>query len=134
MRIVSGSNIPFAAECFSAIGDVEVYDSKEITAKLVAEADILLVRIVTQVNSDLLAGSKVRFVGTATIGVDHIDIDYLRSRNIGFASAPGSNANSVAEYVVAAVLNVAQKLQLELEGKSIGVIGVGSIGGRVVEK
>ncbi len=134
MRIVSGSNIPFAAECFSTIGDVEVYDSKEITAKLVCDAEVLLVRSVTQVNSDLLAGSKVRFVGTASIGVDHIDIDYLRGRNIGFASAPGANANSVAEYVVAALLNVAQKLQLELEGKSIGVIGVGSIGGRVVEK
>ncbi|MHC4890720.1 MAG: 4-phosphoerythronate dehydrogenase, partial [Planctomycetota bacterium] len=104
MKIVADENIPFVAECFSSIGEVEVVSGREIMPSVVGDADILLVRSVTWVGADLLAGSKVRFVGTATIGFDHIDIEYLSRNNIGFASAPGSNANSAAEYVIAALL------------------------------
>ncbi|MHC4604196.1 MAG: 4-phosphoerythronate dehydrogenase, partial [Planctomycetota bacterium] len=127
-------NIPFVAECFSSIGEVEVVSGREIMPSVVGDADILLVRSVTWVGADLLAGSKVRFVGTATIGFDHIDIEYLSRNNIGFASAPGSNANSAAEYVIAALLNVGQKYNLDLQGKSIGVIGAGNVGDRVAKK
>lgn len=134
MKIIADKNIPFVAECFSSIGDVEVIPGREMTASLVREADVLLVRSVTRVGSELLAGSKVRFVATATIGVDHIDTEYLAKNNIGFASAPGSNANSAAEYVIAALLNVAQRKSYDLQGKSIGIIGVGNVGGRVAKK
>jgi len=134
VKIIADANIPFAAECFSSFGEVEVVPGREIRPGVVADADILLVRSVTRVDSDLLAASKVRFVGTATIGVEHIDVEYLSRRNIGFASAPGSNANSVAEYVIAGLLNVGQKYNLDLQGKSIGVIGVGNIGSRVAKK
>ncbi|MBN2271088.1 MAG: 4-phosphoerythronate dehydrogenase, partial [Sedimentisphaerales bacterium] len=106
----------------------------EITSDVVADADVLLVRSITPVNAGLLAGSRVKFVGTATIGFDHVDIDYLRRDNIGFASAPGSNANSAAEYVMAALLEIAQKYSIDLEGKSIGVVGVGNVGSRVAMK
>jgi len=82
----------------------------------------------------LLAGSKIHFVGTATIGFDHIDIDFLARHNIGFASAPGSNANSAAEYVIAGLLEIGQKYALDLEGRSIGIVGVGNVGGRVAKK
>jgi len=82
----------------------------------------------------LLAGSKVRFVATATIGFDHIDTEYLAKNDIGFASAPGSNANSAAEYVIAALLSAAQRKNLNLQDKSIGIIGVGNVGGRVAKK
>ena len=121
-------------ECFSSFGEVEVVPGREIRPGVVADADILLVRSITRVDSDLLAESKVRFVGTATIGVEHIDVEYLSRMNTGFASAPGSNANSVAEYVIAGLLNVGQKYNLDLQGKSIGVIGVGNIGSRVAKK
>jgi len=134
MKIIADENIPCVAECFSSIGEVEVIGGREITPGVVADADILLVRSVTRVGADLLSGSGVRFVGTATIGFDHIDIEYLSRNNIGFASAPGSNANSAAEYVIAALLNVGQKYNLDLQGKSIGVIGAGNVGSRVAKK
>jgi len=134
MKIVADANIPFVAECFCSIGEVEVVGGRAITPGVVKDADVLLVRSITPVNGDLLAGSKVRFVGTATIGFDHVDVDFLRRNNIGFASAPGSNANSAAEYVIAGLLEVGQKHGIELEGKSIGIIGVGNVGSRVEKK
>jgi len=134
MKIVADGNIPFVRECFSSIGEVEIVGGREITREVVADAEALLVRSITAVNEELLSGSKVRFVATATIGFDHVDVEYLRRRNIGFASAPGSNANSAAEYVVAGLLEVGQENNVELEGKSIGIIGVGNVGSRVAKK
>jgi len=134
VKIVADENIPHVAECFSSLGQVESLHGRRITPQVVKDADVLVVRSVTPVDSDLLVASRVRFVGTATIGFDHIDTDYLTSNGTGFASAPGSNANSVAEYVIAALLSVAEKKRLRLEGKSIGIIGVGNVGSRVEKK
>lgn len=134
MKIVADANIPFVKECFSSIGQVTVMGGRDMTPESVADADVLLVRSITQVNEPLLAGSSVRFVGTATIGFDHVDLDYLHAQHIGFTSAPGSNANSAAEYVIAALLDVGRRHKIRLEGKSIGVIGVGNVGGRVAQK
>ncbi|MDY0355338.1 MAG: hypothetical protein RBR19_05620, partial [Sedimentisphaerales bacterium] len=104
MKIVADGNIPFVRECFSSVGDVEVMGGREMTPEAVADADALLVRSITRVDERLLSGSAVKFVATATIGFDHVDLDYLDARHIGFASAPGSNATSAAEYVIAALL------------------------------
>ncbi len=134
MKIVADENIPYVAECFSLIGDVTTISGREITPSVARDAEILLVRTITKVNSDLLAESNVRFVATATIGFDHIDTEYLSRNNIGFASAPGSNANSAAEYVIAALLEIGQEYNINIEGKSIGIIGVGNVGGRVAKK
>jgi len=134
MKIVADASIPFVAECFSSIGKVETIPGREITAGVVTDADALVVRTATPIVADLLAESSVRFVGTVTIGFDHIDVDFLWGHNIGFASAPGSNANSVAEYVVAALLEVGQKRSRNLQGKSVGIIGVGNVGSRVARK
>jgi erythronate-4-phosphate dehydrogenase len=134
LKIAADENIPFVKECFSSLGEVELYSGREISSKAAGEADVLLVRSVTKVGKDLLEGSAVKFVGTATIGTEHVDCNYLKSRGIGFASAPGSNANSVAEYVAAALLAVARKYKMELAGKSIGIAGVGNVGGRVEAK
>ncbi|MHC4425436.1 MAG: 4-phosphoerythronate dehydrogenase [Planctomycetota bacterium] len=134
MKIIADANIPFVAECFSSIGEVEVIGGREITQGIVADADVLLVRSITPVGADLLADSKVRFVATATIGFDHIDVDFLQRNNIGFASAPGSNANSAAEYVIAGLLEIGRRHDLDLKDKSIGVIGVGNVGSRVAKK
>jgi len=134
MKIVADENIPFVKECFASIGDVQTLSGRKITPDGIADADILLVRSITPVNEKLLANSKVKFVATATIGFEHIDVDYLKNRGIGFASAPGSNANSVADYIVAALLSVAQKHKITLEGKLIGVVGVGNVGSKVAKK
>lgn len=134
MKIVADANIPFVRECFSSVGEVEVMGGRDITPQALADADALLVRSITPVNGELLSGSAVRFVGTATIGFDHVDRPYLERHGIGFASAPGSNANSAAEYVIAALLEIGRRRSIRLEGSSIGVIGVGNVGGRIATK
>jgi erythronate-4-phosphate dehydrogenase len=132
MKIVADPNIPFVREAFSALGEIQLVAGRQINASVVRAADALLVRSVTPVNASLLDNSKVKFVATATIGTDHIDPACLREHGIGFASAQGSNANSVAEYVVAAMLEVAHRNRFRLSGKTLGVVGVGHVGSRVV--
>jgi erythronate-4-phosphate dehydrogenase len=134
VKIIADENIPFVKECFSSAGDVTTVHGRKISKDILIDADALLVRSITKVNKDLLEGTKVKFVATATIGFEHIDIDYLKSKNIGFASAPGSNANSVAEYVTSALLNLAEKYHFDVATKSIGIVGVGNVGSRVEKK
>jgi len=132
MKIVADPNIPFVAEAFGRLGEVRLVHGREISADTMRDADMLLVRSVTPVNRALLENSRVRFVATATIGFDHIDREYLSQSGIGFTRAEGSNANSVAEYVVAAMLSVANSRKFRLRDKTLGVIGVGNVGSRVV--
>lgn len=134
MLIIADENIPYVKEGFAEFGDVIPVHGRKITKDIIKNADILLVRSITKVNADLLEGTSVRFVGTATIGYDHIDLDYLNSKKITFASAPGSNANSVAEYVVSALLELEQNHGYKLHGKKIGIVGVGNVGSRVAKK
>ncbi len=134
MKIIADANIPFVEECFSSFGDVTAMPAGEITADAVRDADILLVRSVTRVNGPLLEESRVKFVASATSGFEHVNTDFVASRQIGFAYAPGSNANCVAEYVICALLAVAKKHKFQLEGKSIGIIGAGHIGSKVAAK
>ena len=94
-------------------------------------ADLLIVRSITKVSAELLEGSSVRFVGTCTIGTDHVDTAYLEQRGIAFSSAPGCNANSVADYITAALLELSEHYGFSLAGKSLGVVGVGNVGSRV---
>lgn len=134
MKIIADQNIPFVDACFSSVGQVTLVAGRQITPEIVKDADALLVRSITKVNKDLLDGSRIKFVATATIGTEHVDQAYLASNDIGFASAPGSNANSVAEYIVAALLTLGKKNKFRLEGKSIGIVGVGNVGSRVAKK
>jgi erythronate-4-phosphate dehydrogenase len=136
MRVLADENIPFAKEAFHDLGDVKTYKGRELTPGRAAEADILLVRSVTKVNADLLAKSHVKFLATATIGMDHVDTAYLEQRGIRCASAPGSNANSVSEYVTAALLQLRGEgvIDCPLSELTIGIIGVGNVGSRVEQK
>lgn len=132
--IVADENIPFVRDSFGSYGKVRTLNGRDVTADCVRDADVLLVRSVTPVNAGLLEGSRVRFVGSTTIGTDHIDQNYLRERGIAFAHAPGSNATSVVEYVLAALLRTAVHRGESLEGKTLGVVGVGNIGSRIAAR
>lgn len=134
MKIIADQNIPFVRECFASMGEVVAVSGREIRREIMADAQMLLVRSITKVGAGLLAATPVKFVATATIGVEHIDCDYLRQAGIGFASAPGSNANSVSEWVTAALLALGHKYRFPLEGRSIGIVGVGNVGSRVEAK
>ncbi len=132
MRIVADQNIPQVEGAFSALGRVEVLRSSEITSERVRDADLLLVRSTVKVGEALLSGSRVRFVATATIGTDHLDLAWLRRQGIAVSSAPGSNAQSVAEWWLAALLDELERQQIaSLAGLRLGVVGVGQVGGRV---
>src|ERR1035437_5505412 len=132
MKIIADENIIFVGEAFSELGEVHLYSGREITNALLKDADVLLVRSVTNVNADLLEGTNVKFVGTATIGTDHVDTTYLSEKNIRFVDARGCNSDAVAEYVFTALLKISNEQNFELKGKSIGVVGVGNIGSRIV--
>lgn len=134
MKIIVDENIPFGREAFGRLGEVVTMHGRKMDAAAVRDADLLIIRSITKVNRELLDGSRVRFVGTCTIGTDHVDEAYLRERGIAFASAPGCNANSVAEYVVCSLLVLAKRGGYRLEGKTIGVVGVGNVGSKVVAK
>lgn len=131
MKIVADENIPFVEDGFGLLGDVAPMPGRAITSKAVRDAELLIVRSVTKVNAELLDGTAVRFVGTCTIGTDHVDLDCLARRDIAFAAAPGSNATSVAEYVVAVMLRLGERFGGRLAEKTVGVIGVGNVGSRV---
>lgn len=128
LRILADRNIPAVHDCFGHLGDVRTVEGRGLQAADLAAVDVLLVRSVTRVDEQLLAGSPVRFVGTATAGVDHIDIPLLRRRGIGFAAAPGANANSVVEYVLAAIAAVDDYLERLLSGGRVGIVGYGHVG------
>lgn len=134
MKIIADENIPCAEQAFASLGEVRLVPGRGMQAEQVQDADILLVRSVTAVDPALLADSAVRFVGSATIGFDHVDRAYLQQRGIGFATAPGCNATSAAEYVVSALLVLAERKGFALAGKSVGIIGCGNVGSRVRER
>ncbi|MEK6794153.1 MAG: 4-phosphoerythronate dehydrogenase [Spirochaetota bacterium] len=134
LNIVADENIPFAGEAFSSIGTVTLAKGRAVTRDMLLHADALAVRSVTKVNEALLAGTAVKYVTTATIGYDHIDRGYLDRAGIGFASAPGSNANSVSEYITSAILAVGALSGISWRGRSIGIIGVGNVGSIVAKK
>jgi erythronate-4-phosphate dehydrogenase len=131
MLIIADAKNALVNSAFQGLGDVQTLPTQEITRQALADAEVVIVRSETKVDADLLEGTNVRFVATATIGTDHIDLEYLKAREIGFANAPGRNANSVAEYIAAALLVLACAGRCNLEQSSIAVIGVGNVGSRV---
>ena len=134
MKIVADENIPCVAEAFASLGEVTLRPGRAMTPEDVRDADILLVRSVTRVGPELLEGSRVQFVGSATIGFDHVDRDYLHAHGIGFSTAPGSNATSAAEYVVSTLLLLAERDGFALTGKRVGIVGCGNVGFRVRDR
>ena len=132
MKIVVDDKIPYIREKMALLADEVVYLSgADITAADVKDADALVVRTRTHCNEELLAGSKVKFVATATIGYDHIDTDYLKRAGIEWTNCPGCNAGSVAQYLECTLLLLQQMKGLTLKGTTIGIVGCGHVGSKV---
>lgn len=132
MHIVADENIPLLDEFFSEFGRITRLPGRSIDRSALGDADVLLVRSVTRVDSRALAGTPVRFVGTCTIGTDHLDLEGLAAAGIATASAPGCNARGVVEYVLSCLLTLSERTEHDWRGLTVGVVGVGQVGSRLV--
>jgi|SRR5690554_55905 len=130
MKLVADENIPLCEAFFGGFGEIVRLPGRQLTPADVRDADALLVRSVTPVNAELLEASRVRFVGTCTIGTDHLQTSWLDKAGIRWANAPGCNANSVVEYVYAALTT----LNKDWRQQTFGIIGCGNVGGLLYQR
>lgn len=128
LKIVADKAIPFLEGVFDPYADMTYLPGDKIGPEDVRDADVLMIRTRTKCNADLLEGSKVKFIATATIGTDHIDFPYCDSKGIVVRNAPGCNAGGVMEYVFSALYGLASRKSISLQGDTIGIIGVGHVG------
>lgn len=131
MHIVADENIPLLDEFLAGFGRLTRLPGRLIDHTSVSDADVLLVRSVTRVSAAMLAGTPVRFVGTCTIGTDHLDLAGLAAAGIEVASAPGCNARGVVEYVLSCLLTLSERSASAWQDRTVGIIGVGEVGGRL---
>ncbi|ATF91728.1 4-phosphoerythronate dehydrogenase PdxB [Cedecea neteri] len=131
MKILVDENMPYARELFSRLGEVTAVPGRPIPVDALTDADALMVRSVTKVNAELLAGKGIKFVGTATAGTDHVDEAYLQSAGVAFSAAPGCNAIAVVEYVFSSLLMLAERDGFALKDRTVGIVGVGNVGSRL---
>lgn len=134
MNIVCADSVLHGLDAFSALGQVVRIPDRDICRDHLTNAQVLIVRSKTHVNCDLLEGTPVEFVATATAGADHFDIPWLNEAGIAWTASPGCNANAVAEYTLTAMALLARKQAAPLPGKTLGIIGVGQVGSRVAQK
>ena len=133
-KIVIDDAVPYAQAMFSHLGEIITLPGRQISHADLVDADALIVRSRTQVNEALLFNTQVKFVGSTVVGLDHIDQAWLKLNDIFFYSAQGCNANSVAEFVITQLYQLAEQLGFELNTKTLGIIGVGNVGSRLAKK
>lgn len=131
MKIVADDKIPFLKGALEPFAEVVYVPGKEISGEIARNADALLIRTRTKCNEKLLKETNVRFIGTATIGYDHIDTSYCEKNNITWTNAPGCNSSSVQQYITAALLKIAHDKRFSLKNKTLGIVGVGNVGSKV---
>lgn len=131
LKIVADDKIPFLRGALEKFANVIYLPGRDINNEILKDADALLTRTRTKCNEDLLKGTSVKFIGTATIGFDHIDIRYCEKNNIKWVNAPGCNSSSVQQYITAALLRIAADNHFNLEEKTLGIVGVGNVGSKV---
>ena len=135
MRILVDADVPAVDLCFRDLGEVVRLPGREITAAALRDIDALVVRSITRVDESLLAeANRLRFVGTCTIGTDHIELGALEERGIAFASAPGCNAEAVVDYVLGSLSTLAERQGWQLRERRVGVVGAGNVGGRLLSR
>lgn len=131
MKIVADSNIPFLEGVFEPYAEVVYIEGRAINHDDVKDADALIIRTRTKCNSELLDGTAVSMIATATIGTDHIDLEYCREHGIQVHNAEGCNAGGVMQYVFSALYGVAARKGIKLDDATFGIIGVGHVGSKV---
>ncbi len=132
-KIVADNKIPFLEGILEPYCEVQYKTGGDINSEMVKDASVIITRTRTKCNKKLLENSTVELITTATIGYDHIDTKYCEENNIDWLNAPGCNAFSVTEYIVAVLLEIAVKYNFTLRNKTIGIIGVGNVGSRVAQ-
>lgn len=133
-RIVADTNMPQVESFFAGVADITLLDGRNITHSDLVDANALLVRSVTKVTPELLNGTKVKFVGSATAGLDHIAAEIQNHDTIAFANAAGANARSVVEYDLACFSYLYRRFSWSVFGKTVAVIGYGNVGRRLCEQ
>jgi erythronate-4-phosphate dehydrogenase len=129
MKIIVDENMPYAEELFSQLGEVILKPGRTLTADDLVDVDALMIRSVTKVNAELISkANKLKFVGTATAGMDHVDQALLQEKGIFFTAAPGCNKVGVAEYVFSVMMVLAQQQGFSVFDKTVGIIGAGQVG------
>ena len=131
MKIVADDKIPFLKGILEPFAEVLYLPGKQIDNKILRDADALIIRTRTKCTESLLKDTKVRFIGTATIGFDHIDTRFCAKNGIIWTNAPGCNSKSVQQYMAAVLLKIASEFKFSLKDKTIGIVGVGNVGSRV---
>ena len=131
IRIVADSNIPFLEGIFEPYADIAYIDGKDIRHEDIIDADALIIRTRTRCNAELLDGTKVSLIATATIGTDHIDMEYCRENGIRVYNAQGCNAGGVMQYVFTGLYGTASRNGIKLDDMTLGIIGVGNVGKKV---
>ncbi len=132
MKVIVDNKIPYIREALESMADEVIYlPGQAFTPEVVKDADALITRTRTCCNRELLEGSNVKFIGTATIGFDHIDIDYCREAGITWQNCPGCNAGGVEQYVHAVLLLLQQRKNINLRHSCLGIVGVGHVGTRI---
>jgi erythronate-4-phosphate dehydrogenase len=131
MKILADAHIPYLKGVIEQFGEVEYLPGNMFTKESIKDKDALIVRTVTHFGEEILDGSNVKIICSATIGFDHIDTEYCNTNNIAWRTAPGCNANSVEQYVTASLLYLAKKYNFNLTDKTIGIVGVGNVGSKV---
>ena len=135
MKVLGDIALPNSVEGFSQYGEVALKNGRQINADDLVDVDVLIIRSITKVNEDLLSkANKLKFVGTATAGMDHMDTALLDKKGIAYSNAQGSNCESVGDYILSVLLVLAEKYNLSFEGKSIGIVGCGFVGSQVYNK
>ena len=134
MKILADQNIPDVAQAFADLGEVILMPGRDIRPQHLQDCQCLITRTVTRVDAALLEGSAIEFVGTATIGTDHMDLDYLRSSNIGYSNAAGCNAEGAAEYVISGLFELSRQKNFDPFKLKAGIVGFGNVGSRLFAK
>jgi erythronate-4-phosphate dehydrogenase len=131
MKIVIDDKIPYIRGAFEPFSEVIYLPGNKTTPEVVKNADAIVTRTRTKCNRELLEGSKVKFIATATIGYDHIDTEYCKQAGIEWTNAPGCNAESVNQYIASALFSYSRKKRFDVKEKTIGIVGVGHVGSKV---